>query len=229
MKIVKQQPSLNIENLDFADGERLPSKHGSLFPSSIRCCIIGPSNCGKTNVMISLLIDPNGLRFQNVYVYSKSLNQPKYQFLKKILKSVKGVGYYEYSDNEKVLLPSQAKNDSVIILDDVITSEQSKIQEYFCMGRHKAIDSFYLSQTYAKIPKHLIRDNINMLVIFKQDTRNLKHVYADHVETDMSYKKFVQLCRKCWSKNKYGFLVIMKDFEINKGRYRQNFDSFIHI
>ncbi|KYN28024.1 hypothetical protein ALC57_02564, partial [Trachymyrmex cornetzi] len=42
-------------------------------------------------------------------------------------------------------------------------------------------------QTYARIPKHLIRDNANLLILFKQDGTNLKHVYNDHVNTDMSY------------------------------------------
>ena len=53
------------------------------------------------------------------------------------------------------------------------------------MGRHRLIDCFYLCQTYAQIPKHLIRDNLNFLVLFRQDEMNLKHIYGDHVNTDM--------------------------------------------
>ena len=41
----------------------------------------------------------------------------------------------------------------------------------------------FLSQIYARIPKHLIHDNANLLILFKQDGTNLKHVYNDHVPT----------------------------------------------
>jgi len=34
---------------------------------------------------------------------------------------------------------------------------------------------------------YLIRDNANLLISFKQDGIDLKHVYNDHVNTDMSY------------------------------------------
>jgi len=65
------------------------------------------------------------------------------------------------------------------------------------MGRHADVDCFYLCQTYTKISKHLIRDNANLLILFKQDDINLKHVYNDHVNIDMSYEDFCDLCCKC--------------------------------
>ncbi|KYQ48820.1 hypothetical protein ALC60_12125 [Trachymyrmex zeteki] len=42
------------------------------------------------------------------------------------------------------------------------------------MGRHAHVDCFYLCQTYAKISKHLIRDNANLLILFKQDKKLLR-------------------------------------------------------
>jgi len=62
-----------------------------------------------------------------------------------------------------------------------------------------------------------------LLILFKQDGTNLKRVYNDHVNTDMSYKDFCDLCRKCWQQ-KYGFLVIDKDSALTDGRYRKGFD-----
>lgn len=94
------------------------------------------------------------------------------------------------------------------------------------MGRHKLVDCFYLCQTYTRIPKHLIRDNANLLILFKQDNLNLKHVYTDHVGMDMSYEQFGTICSYCW-RAKYGFLVINKDCYLNEGRYRKGFDNFI--
>lgn len=135
------------------------------------------------------------------------------------------MGFYHYENDEDVLPPNKVKNNSVFIFDDIATCKQTKIRDYFSFGRHKNIDCFYLCQTYTKIPKHLIRDNANLIVLLKQDLLNLKHIYNDHVAPDMKFEEFCNLCRECWKVN-YGFLVISKDNELNKGRYRKGFDEF---
>jgi len=57
-------------------------------------------------------------------------------------------------------------------------------------------DSFYLCQTYTHIPKHIKRDNANMNLMFKQDDLNMRHIYRDHLNTDMSYDSFMKICQK---------------------------------
>lgn len=225
MHTIKQKDSLKVGNFE-CESAIVAHKHSALLPNSIRCIISGASGCGKTCVMISLLVDENGLKFNNVYVYSKSLYQPKYQFLKSILDRVSQIKYFPFKDSDEIVDPSEARENSIFIFDDVACDKQNKIMLYFSMGRHKDIDSFYLCQTYAKIPKHLIRDNANMLVLFKQDDLNLKHIYRDHVSTDMTFDQFKTLCSNCWIHQR-GFLVIVKDSEIYKGRYRKGFDSYI--
>lgn len=226
MRFIKQQLSLPIDNIDVISVRETYKKHGPLLPNTIRGIIAGPSNCGKTNVILSMLTQPNGLKFENIYIYSKSLYQPKYEYLKRVLSPIDGIGYYTFSNNSDVCPVEEAKPNSVFIFDDVACGKQDNIRSYFCMGRHKDIDSFYLCQTYSRIPKHLIRDNANLLILFKQDDMNLKHVYNDHVNTDMSFNEFRNMCSKCWSE-KYGFITVDKDSSQNNGRYRQNFDTFI--
>lgn len=213
MKFIKQAQTLPVGDHDFLEAP-VRQKHGPLLPDSIRAIICGPSNCGKTNAVISLIEDPNGLKFENVYVHSKSLNQPKYQYLKRILRPP-----LRYFEGGEVIKPN-----SIMIFDDVACDKQDAMREYFSMGRHKGVDCFYLCQTYSRIPKQLIRDNANLLVLFKQDSLNLKHAYDDHVGTDMTFDKFRQMCAECW-KDKYGFLVIDKDS--TEGRYRKGFDCYI--
>lgn len=227
MRIVQQKAVLPITNRDFSDAPKA-HRHGPLLPSTIRAIVAGPSNCGKTNVIISLLEHPNGLRFENVYVYSKSLNQPKYEYLEKLFKPIKGIGYYPYRDSENIISPSQAKPNSIFIFDDVACENQNVIRDYFCMGRHNSVDCFYLCQTYTHIPKHLIRDNANLIILFKQDELNLKHVYSDHVNTDMSFDMFKAICRVCWNDN-FGFVSIHKDSDAKNGRYRKGFDQYIYL
>lgn len=228
MQVIQQEQTLPIENLDFVENGRDYGKHGKLLPNSFRAIICGPSGCGKTNVVLSLLFHPNGAKFENVYVYSKSLYQPKYQLLQEVLNKVKGVGYFPFKDNEEIINPAEAKINSMFIFDDVACDKQEKIREYYSMCRHKNIDAAYLCQTYSKIPKQLIRDNCNLIILFKQDEVNLKHVYDEHVSPDMTFEQFKVICSKCWSE-KYETIIIVKDFDLNNGRYRKGFDKYIKV
>lgn len=227
MRVVEQSSKLPIENFDmYTTHTESCNKHGPLLPSTIRCLITGPSNSGKTNAVFNILFDPNGLRFENVYIFSKSLNQPKYQFLKKVLP--KEIGCYMFDENTQVFALKDTKPNSIMIFDDVMCEKHDNIRNYFCMGRHNNIDSFYIGQTYSRIPKQLVRDNTNLIILFKQDGMNLRHVYNDHVTTDMSFEQFKEMCSLAWKEN-YSFFVINKDCDIDKGRYRVGFDKFIQL
>lgn len=225
MKFVKQSQSLHVDKIcpEFKSNN---NRHGALLPNTIRCIICGPSNCGKTNLIIGLLLHKNGLRYRNVYVYSKTLHQPKYVFLEKVLERVPDVSLFKYHEKEDVISPNDAKCNSIIIFDDVACENQNNMRDYFSMGRHRNIDCFYLNQTYSKIPKQLVRDNANLIVLFKQDDTNMRHVYDEHVTTDMSWSQFRDMCAQIWS-DPYNYLVINKDCEKNKGCYRNKFDTFV--
>lgn len=226
MRFVKQNVSLAIHKLHF---DKISyQRHGNLLPSTIRCILCGPSNCGKTNVMVNLLINENGLNFTNVYLYTKTADQSKYQFLRHVFDLVPNASLYIYNNNRDVIELKDVKRNSVMIFDDIICENQNDVRNYFSMGRHKNIDCFYLAQTYSKIPKQLIRDNANFFIIFKQDDVNLKHIYDENVNSDMSWCLFKKLCSKIWT-NPYSFLTINKDCELDKGRYRKMFDEFIHL
>lgn len=232
MKFTKQKCTIQVVNMDTLLNKKFVNKtlkrHGKLLPNTIRGIICGPSNCGKTNVMLNLLFSENGLIFENVYVFSKSLVQPKYMLLKCVLKSTE-IGYFPYSENEDVPHPNSIKPNSIMVFDDVSCGKQNNIKNYFSMGRHNNIDSFYICQTYSFIPKQLVRDNTNFLMVFKQDFKNLHHIYHDHVNTDMTFEKFKDMCFKVWNSSLNEFLVIDKDSVLNNGRYRAGFDNFITL
>ncbi|KAG5314838.1 GVQW3 protein, partial [Acromyrmex insinuator] len=111
-------------------------KTATSIATTIRAIICGPSNCGKTNVLISLLESPNGVRFENVYVYSKSLQQPKYRYLENLFTSIDEIGYFTFSNNSDIVPPSEAHPNSIFIFDDVACDKQDAVREYFSMGRH---------------------------------------------------------------------------------------------
>jgi len=50
-------------------------------------------------------------------------------------------------------------------------------------------------------------------------------MYNDHINTDMSYEDFCELCRNYWRQT-YGFLVIDKDSALIDERCRKGFNDF---
>ena len=54
-----------------------------LLPRSIRGIIVGKSGCGKTTLLLNLLVRPGWLDYDNLCVFGKSLFQPEYRILKK--------------------------------------------------------------------------------------------------------------------------------------------------
>lgn len=203
-------------------------RHRPLLPDSIRAIICGPSGCGKTNLMISILLDPKGLKFENIYLYGKMLNQPKYDYLRLVMERVLRLVIILLAlMNTSSTLKKQMKILSCIF-DDVALENQDIIRKFFCMGRHKHLDCFYLTQTCTRIPKHLIRDNANFVILFNQDDLNLKHIYNDHLSSpDISFQTFKDMCYLCWKDEPHGFIVIDKTSPSSSGRYRKGFDAFI--
>lgn len=71
---------------------------------------------------------------------------------------------------------------SIITVDDATL----RVRNGFTMGWHRNVDTFYLlvCQTYGRVPKHLIHENTYLLIIYKRDNTNFRHIYDDHVITD---------------------------------------------
>lgn len=57
MRFSRHEHSLHVKNFDILGDKDACRRHGDLLPNTIRGIICGPSNCGKTNVILSLLLD----------------------------------------------------------------------------------------------------------------------------------------------------------------------------
>ena len=170
--------------------------------------------------------NPNDIRFENVYVYSKLQQQLKYRYLENLLMSIDKIGYFTFSNNSDVIPSNETRSDFIFIFDNVACDKQDAVREYFSIDHHATITStVYLCQTYAKIPIHLICESA--------DPVQTGLIYNDHMNTDM-YDEFCSLCRDCRRQN--GFLVdididissrIDKDSALEDRRYKKGFNSFV--
>lgn len=225
MRLVKQKQELKVKmTTDEASEQTKKPVHSCLLPNSVRAGICGSSGAGKTCILMTLIEHPLGVKFKNVYVFSNSLFQPKYQRLRYLIESIPEMKFF---GSQKEILPfNKVLPFSLVIFDDMLSHSQNEIQNYFSMGRHKNLECFFLCQTYSFIAKQLLRDNLNLIILLQMDKLNLKHVFDDHVSSsDVSFKEFSEMCQKCWEKP-FGFLVISKDSPLNNGRFRCGFDEF---
>ena len=62
-------------------------ENSPLLPSNIRGLIVGKSNCGKTTLLLNLLLQPGWLDYDHLYVFGKSLHQREYKILRKGLEN----------------------------------------------------------------------------------------------------------------------------------------------
>lgn len=241
MNVEQQKETLPVQNVsellkstarcdEGGTDEGGSGRHGSLLPDSVRALIVGPSGCGKTNVLVSLLIAKNGLRYKGIYLYTTTASQPLYRFLAKVCEGI--CDLHVFNKGESVVNPADAQANSVFLFDDVATEKQDAVKDHFSTGRHKQNDALYLCQTYTKIPKQLVRDNANMLVLFRQDEHNLQFVYNEHVDPwdfEGSFDRFKSLCQRIWRGSEFAFVVIDKTRPTRGGRYREGFDKFVIV
>ena len=72
-----------MEIIDISWDDNLKDRHNSpLLPKSIRGLIVGKSGCGKTTLLLNLLLRPGWLDYNNLKVFGKSLFQPEYRIIK---------------------------------------------------------------------------------------------------------------------------------------------------
>ena len=74
-----------MEIFDYTKEFNIPQskdRHAAIFPQNIFCVIAGATGSGKTNLMVNFLKKEKMLNYNHVYVYSSTLYQPAYKYLK---------------------------------------------------------------------------------------------------------------------------------------------------
>src|SRR2546426_8993769 len=210
--------------------------HAPFFPKNIFCVIAGPTSCGKTNLLLNFLLDEGVLDYDDVYIYTPTLYQPAYKYLREFYNNLENeikvkykitvkIGHFFDADDE-IKNPSEldAKLNHIMVFDDVMLNDQTKIKEYFCRGRHNNVNVFYLCQSLHKIAKHCIRDNANTFILFHQDDKAMKYFHEAHISGDMSLLEFKKFYDAAWCK-KHGCITINRWEDPYCGRYISNINE----
>ena len=125
-----------------------------LLPKGIRWLIIGKSGCGKTTLLIKLLLRPGWLDYNNINIFGKSMFQPEYHILKKA---------FEEKLPKKVIIRLFENQTEIADLD---ISPISVVEEMAKDIRDKSYVEckFYESAEDVPDPRELISEKKNLMV-----------------------------------------------------------------
>ena len=162
--------------------------------------VIGPSNVGKTYYMLKILEKIGNKR--PIHIKTRSPNQ-----------------YPNYKTSIEIK-PINKYKGTIVIFDDMLGARNSsEIDEFFTRGRHEDLDVYYISQSYFGLPRQSIRNNSDILILFKQTLRDFQSMYYDTRAYDMNYDEFKQMCHRAWDE-KFNYLCIDMAKNKNEGKYR---------
>jgi hypothetical protein len=115
----------------------------------------------------------------------------------------------------------------LMIFDDLQLEKQSICQKYYIKGSHSNVACFYLAQNYFRLPRKTIREKVNFICLFPQDLQNVKHIYNDHVSSNMPKEEFRSLCWRAWCQP-HGFVTIDLTSDKYNGKYRIGLRLILH-
>ena len=139
--------------------------------------------CGKTYLLLKILtgkgdfVDP-----QDIVIITRSPEQYENS---------------EYCIEENINDLEEYKN-KIVVFDDMLDHKQKEIEPFFTRRRHKDIDVYHLSQIYFVLPLQTIRNNSNIIILFKQTKNGVQHIYDDIAGLDMNYDEWKELCKMAW-------------------------------
>ena len=220
----------NTEILKWNQRSKLQKHHFFLPSPSLRALIIGSSNCGKTCLLLKLLLTEKWLDYNDLYIYSNSLHQPEYKLMKIAFRK----GYDKPVINSRMFDSSQIipdprdfnpKRKSLFIFDDIMTEKnQDPASNFYTRGRHNNCSCIYISQNYHKLPRQTIRTNSNLLILFSIPKKDLRHIYEDIISNDMPWDEFNSFCKDVFN-TKYSFVSIKKDATIDEVKICKNLNQ----
>ena len=174
----------------------------------------------------------------NIYLYARDLNKPKYQFL---IKNPENAGI-KHVNNPNAFIEcsntmddvyenihdynSSRKRKILIVFDDMIADImtnkkfQSIIKELFIRCRKLNILLVFITQSYFSAPKDVRLNSTHYFIMKINNKRKLQNIATNH-SADIDFQDFQKIYKEC-TKEPYIFLTIDTTLPALPSRFRKN-------
>ena len=126
-----------------------------LLPKSIRGVIVGKSGCGKTTLLLNLLLRLGWLDYNKLFVFGKSLFQPEYKILKKAFEEkLPKEAIIRLFDNQAEIMKLNAS--PLAIVEEMAKNIDTTKSDLAC--------SFYESAEDVPDPSDISSENKNLMI-----------------------------------------------------------------
>lgn len=205
------------------DKHRTPDviKNGKYAPQHpFRCLIAGPSNCGKTTLLLSMLVGDNPdieVKFTKIYVCAKDTEEPCYEYLRECLERVEtlinesliesgqepdSIFSFVNDPSELPKIDDLDPNErNVIIFDDCVldlegSKDRKTMNSFFMRARKKNCSMFFISQSLFSDGLKFIRSNCDYFMLFPLGSGDSVRRAADELSLDKT--EFAQVASVAW-------------------------------
>ena len=83
----------------------------------------------------------------------------------------------------------------------------SQIHETFTSARLEILHDYYISQSCFGLPRQIIRNNSDRIILLKQTLRDAERMNRGIRGYDMNQDEFIEMCREAWNAN-FNYLCI---------------------
>jgi len=184
--------------------------NSALLPRSIRGLIVGKFGCGKTTLLLNLLLQPGWLDYNNLSIFGKSLFQPEYRILKK--------AFEEKLPKEAIirLFQNQGEIMKLNIPPSSVVEEMAKNSK----DTFNVDCSFFESAEDVPDPRDLSLEKKNLIVfddllLQKQNTPERYYIRGRHSNVDCFYlcQNYFQLPRQTIKENSNFICLFPQDLK----------------
>ena len=169
-----------------------------------RMLIIGPSGSGKTYTLLRLI---NNLHpIDKIYLYSKDINEPKYDYL---INKREQAGIKNLNDPKAFI---EYSNDMDDVLDNMIANiEYNKnfkriIKELFYRARKINVSIVFITQSYFRALKDARLNSTHYIIMKRGNKKELKGI-AEEKPDHLDYKDILKMYNYC-TNEPYSFMTI---------------------